>query len=638
MRGRLVESEVQPGVRYLLERHVGEGGMGMAYLARREAPEGVSPVVVKVVLPKLGAEISPDLVAQKEAVALGRLNERVPLCPFVVRFVDTGRAPLFSVRPTPWIAIEYVHGGVEGTTLEDRVTYSIHKTGFAFDPLRAGHAIRCLTAGLTAIHGVGVIHRDLTPGNVLCCGFGEAEIFKISDFGLARPLGLKRTFQGVEVGTLGYAAPEQMLESETQVAEPADVFSFACVVYYLLTGEHYFEGNTPFDAYAQIKDKNRRALAECATLSPELGERPDACRAINAALARATNMAAADRPQTADEFAATVLPWLGEQPSGPRSSRRLMSKMLSLLPPSDLAGWSWIVRNRPRDDVVVQSAAWDTDGHCFAFTPRGPQFWNGQAWLGARSALAELPRGMAFARRHEAGGWLVGGSAGTLAVCTTDGVRDLVQAPDRDVEFLDGSGRIDDLITAIGRRPGEVPSLYSLSGGRWMKPLRLDGVAHVSTLVRVDDLAWLVAGRLQRGAGFAAIYRPMQWELTALDVPSTRAFVGGAGSVERELALIAGSEGIALRVEAGVSKHSIVHGNPDLTAAAIDVLDREWVASLGTLWTRDPRASEAFRPAWSDESWGAPFVSLMADAGLIVGLTADGGIVEGRSLALDTRA
>jgi hypothetical protein len=314
-----------------------------------------------------------------------------------------------------------------------------------------------------------------------------------------------------------------------------------------------------------------------------------------------------------------------------------MSKMLSLLPPSDLAGWSWIVRHRPREDLVIQSAAWDTDGHCFAFTPRGPLFWNGQAWLGARHALAELPRGMTFARRHEAGGWLVGGSGGTLGVCTTDGVRDLVQAPDREVEFLEGSGRIDDLITAVGRRPGGPPALYALSGGRWMKPLPLDGVAHVSALLRIDDLRWIIAGRLLRGSGFAALYQPMLWELSAFDVPSVRSFVGGAGSLERELALIAGSDGVALRIDAGVQQHSVAHGNPDLTAAAIDVLDREWVASLGTLWTRDPRRSEAFRPAWSDESWSAPFVSLMADAGLVVGLTADGGIVEGRSLALDRR-
>jgi hypothetical protein len=166
-------------------------------------------------------------------------------------------------------------------------------------------------------------------------------------------------------------------------------------------------------------------------------------------------------------------------------------------------------------------------------------------------------------------------------VCTTDGVRDVVQAPDRDVEFLDGSGRIDDLITAVGRRPGAAPTLYAMSGKRWMKPLPLDGVAHVSSLIRVSDVCWIVVGRLQRGTGFAALYQPMQWELTALDVPSVRAFVGGAGSLERELALVAGSEGVALRIEGGVPKHSIVHGHHDLTAAALDVLDREWVASLG---------------------------------------------------------
>jgi hypothetical protein len=125
-----------------------------------------------------------------------------------------------------------------------------------------------------------------------------------------------------------------------------------------------------------------------------------------------------------------------------------------------------------------------------------------------------------------------------------------------------------------------------MSGKRWMKPLPLDGVAHVSSLIRISDTSWVVVGRLQRGTGFAAIYHPMLWELTAVDVPDVRAFVGGVGSLERELALVAGSEGVALRIEGGAPKHSIVHGNPDLTAAALDVLDREWVASLGTLWTR----------------------------------------------------
>jgi eukaryotic-like serine/threonine-protein kinase len=630
LRGRVIESDVQPGVRYQLERHVGEGGMGMAYLAWREAPDGVQPVVVKVVTPgAYGDQVSPELVAQKEAVALGRLNECVPACPFVVRFVDTGSTLLFGRKPTPWIAIEYVHGGVEGTTLDDRLMYSVGKTGFAFDAGRAAHALRCLAAGLSAIHGVGVIHRDLTPGNVLCCGFGETEIFKISDFGLARPTGLGRTFAGLGLGTPGFAAPEQVVQGETALGFHTDVFALGAILFTMLTNEPLFEGDSPLMVYELTRGRERRSILSSANLSPELRERPDACRAIDAAIARATSLEPELRPASAEELAASVLPWLGEQ-HGPRSSRRLMSSMLSLAAPADLAGFDWSIRHRPREDMIIQSAAWDTDGHCFAFTPRGPFFWSGEAWLGAKSALRDLPRGMTFTRRYEAGGWLVGGSGGTLAVCTTAGVRDLVLYPDSSLEFLDANGRFDDLITAVGRRPGQPPMLLSMSSRRWMKPLVLEGVQNVSGLLRLDDSRWVIYGRLLDGGGFAAIYTPMQWELLPLNVPQTRAFMGGASHVERELALVVGSSGVVLRIEREQCSVSVVQGAPDLSAGALDVLDREWAASLSTLWTRDSRSGQAFVPAWKDASFQAPFVSLMADAGLILAMSADGGIVEGR--------
>ena len=627
--GRYIDSDVQPGVRYVLEHQVGQGGMGAAYLARREAPDGAAPVVIKVVRRAFGStEISPELVAQKEAVALGRLNERVPPCPFVVRFVDTGSTPHFGDPPVPWIAIEYVHGGIEGTTLEDRVTYSIHKTKYAFDAVRAAHALRCLSAGITAIHGVGVIHRDLTPGNVLCCGFGETEIFKISDFGLARPVGLGRTFAGVGFGTVGYAAPEQALDAGVDLH--TDVFALGCIAYYVLTGLHYFDAQTPYEAYEQMRSKARRSVLDCPVLSPEIREREDACRAIDAALAWATALDVEHRPQTAEAFTAALLPWLGERSAPPTSNRRLLRTMQSLSPPSDMAGWRWIVKHKPREDLVIQSAAWDTDGRCFALTPRGPLFWNGDSWLGAKSILARLPRGMTFARRHEAGGWLVGGSNGTLAVFGTDGVRELSSAPDHTVEFLDASGIFDDLVVAVGRRPGLPPSLWAMSGKRWMKPLPLDGVQYVASVLRLDDARWLISGRLVQGGAFAAIYSPMDWELRPLPAPATRAFVSGASSAERSLALIVGSDGTALRTEGDHTTVSIVHGAPDLSACALDVLDREWVASLGTLWTRDPRLAEAFRPAWSDPGWSAPFVSMIADSGLVMAMTASAGIIEGR--------
>jgi eukaryotic-like serine/threonine-protein kinase len=627
--GRYIDSDVQQGVRYVLEQQVGEGGMGAAYLARREAPEGASPVVVKVVRRAFGSTaISPELVAQKEAIALGRLNERVPPCPFVVRFVDTGSTTYFGLPPTPWIAIEYVHGGVEGTTLEDRVTYSIHKTGYAFDSLRATHALRCLASGISEIHSVGVIHRDLTPGNVLCCGFGETEIFKISDFGLARPEGLGHTFAGVGFGTVGYAAPEQALDAG--VGPETDVFALACIAYYVLTGTHYFDATTPYEAYEQMRGKTRKSILDCRVLSPELRERPETCRAIDAALAWGTASSVEHRPQSAEALINAVIPWLNDRPAPPTSSRRLLRTMQSISPPSDMAGWSWIVKNRPHDDLVIQSAAWDTDGRCFALTPRGPLFWNGDSWLGAKNILARIPRGMAFARRHEAGGFLLGGSGGALAVFGSDGLRELVSAPDPSIELTDASGIFDDLVVAVGRRPGLPPALLAMSGRRWLKPLPLDGVQNVAAVLRLDDTRWLVCGRRVQGGGFAALYSPLDWELKFLQTPATRAFVNGSSSVERSLALIVGSDGTALRTEGDLTTVSIVPGAPDLSASALDVLDREWVASLGTLWTRDPRLAEAWRPAWSDRTWDVPFVSMIADSGRLMAMTANAAIVEGR--------
>jgi serine/threonine protein kinase len=633
--GRVIQSELQPGVTYRLERQVGEGGMGSAYLSLRQAPDGVSPVVVKLVRPAFGAgsERAALMVVKKEAVALGRLNERVPPCPFVVRLVDTGAAQLHGPQhsATPWLAVEYVHGGVEGTTVFERVTYHIEQTGEAFDGARTAHLVRCLASGLTAIHGVGVVHRDLTPGNILCCGFGEAEIFKISDFGIARPSGLNATFGGVPVGTIGYAAPEQCMPDLGASGITTDLFSFACVVYLVLTGDEYFPADTPVQAMLMMREKKRRSILEGRALSPELRRRPEACRAIDSILARATALAPDQRHQDAQELANALGPWLTEHREPPKPSRRLVNSLLNLAAPGDVSNWSWTIRHPPGGDRVILSAAWDVDGHCFAFTSRGPEFWNGQDWIPAHDVARDLPAGMSFARRFEAGGWLVGGESGTLAVYSTEGVREVMRAPDPHVTFSHASGRSEDLLAAVGQRPGEPPKLWAMAARRWLKPLPLEGVAYVAALLRLDDERWVICGRLQQGTGFAAIYAPMQWETTVLLAPRTRAFVSGASEPERGLALVVGSDGVALRIEGQEAVSSVAEGAPALTAAAMDVLDREWVCSIGRLWVRDPARDLGWRPVWHDPSWQAPFVSMIADAGMVVAMTADGGILEGRA-------
>jgi serine/threonine protein kinase len=634
--GAVIYSELQPGVSYRLERQIGEGGMGTAFLALRQAPDGLAPVVIKMVRMGFGAtgpaDAAAGMVVQKEAVALGRLNERVPPTPFVVRLVDTGAAPIHGPDrpPTPWLAVEYVHGGIEGTTLEDRVGYSIDRTGFAFEANRVAHLVRCLAAGMLAIHGVGVIHRDLTPGNILCCGFGEAEIFKISDFGIARPQGLAQTFGGVPVGTVGYAAPEQTMPDAVGVGTYTDVFTLACVIFFALTGEHYFNAMTPISAMTLMRDKKRRSLLEAKHLAPELRQRAEACRGIDQLLARATALEAERRPQEGQELAASLYPWLAEGTPAPKAGKRLMNSLLNLAPPGDLSSWVWTVRHPPGDERVMLSSAWDVDGKCLALTSGGPAFWNGQSWVAAREVAANLPAGIRFVRRYEAGGWLVGGE-GMLAVYSTDGVREVHRAPEPNVTFSHANGRFDDLCAAVGQKPGETPMLYAMAARRWVKPVPLEGVSYVATLLRLEDARWLVCGRLAQGTGFAAVYCPLEWSLVHLPTPRTRAFVGGATEPERSLGLVVGSNGVAVRVDGMVPTSTTADGAPDLTAAAMDVLDREWVASLGRLWVRDPERDQKWRAVWSDSSFGAPLVSIMADAGMVVALAADGGIIEGRA-------
>jgi len=90
--GELVPSSLQAGVAYLIESRLGEGGTALAYRARRRAADGEAVVVIKVILPHIVAESDDQAltIIKKEAVALGRLNERIPPTPNVVRLIDTG--------------------------------------------------------------------------------------------------------------------------------------------------------------------------------------------------------------------------------------------------------------------------------------------------------------------------------------------------------------------------------------------------------------------------------------------------------------------------------------------------------------------------------------------------------------------
>jgi serine/threonine protein kinase len=652
--GKDVPSEVTPGVSYRPVWQLGEGGMSVVFYALRVSPEGEVPVVIKMLKPSFVANAGPTaaLIVKKEAIALGRLNERVPPTPFVVRYIDTGTLPVaYRDRrvDVPWVAVEYVHGGAEGTTLSERVDYSLQATGAAFDSGRAALAVECLTSGLTAAHDVGVIHRDLKPDNVLCCGFGDDEIFKLADFGVARPAGIGATFTGAVVGTPGFVAPELTTGDPRAIGTWSDVFSLAAVFFFLLTGEEYFSARTPVEALTQAIATPRRSILDTKGLSPELRSREQACRAIDLAFATATSSRLESRPQRADAFASMLTPWLRvESVRGPLLVRRL-ELLLGDDDPRRMSLWHWNTMRAPTGGPAIRSVAWDGDGRAMAATSRGLAFWNGASWVEVSPEGLPDPTGVRFVQRVGAGRWLVGGDSATFATVATSGVTDVRRLSQSPIARFDQiSGSIDDLAVLVGQSPGGPPTLCALSGGRWLKPLPLPDMAALSSLARVDDTHWLLAGRGADGRGFAALYSPLDWEIERLEspvragehtqAPSVRAYLACAGQLDRDQGLATGAGGAVVHRRGQQISHETIEGGFDLSACAVDAVGRAWAASAGRIWVRQPShggpesAPPRWESIWEDSAWTMPIVSMFADLGGIVGMTADGGVIEGRTM------
>ena len=636
--GQVLESTYQPGVSYRLDQKLGEGGTAAAYLAVRGSALGESQVVIKIILPQIVAESDERAVTiiTKESVALGRLNERIPPTPFVVRLLDTGSLPFRShgrLLQLPFIALEYVHGGLEGATLAERLEYSLKATGFSFDPQRAARVIQALAKGLDEIHAVGVVHRDLSPGNVLCCGAGETELFKISDFGIARPQGLAVTFGNALIGTPGYLAPEQITSSqEGGVSAATDIFGFAAIVYYVLTGDPLFDARTPVQALVLARSPVRRSVLDAPTLPYELREREAACQAIDLAIARATSEDPRQRPKSAQLFADSLLPWVTGGATATRPSRRWVSSMDPLRSRELVIATNWMVRHPPGDERLVLDAAWNAAGNALAATTRGLEYWDGTRWCLLPAHGLPAPGSVRVVERISAGKWLLGGAGATLYEYSRDGLRELFRGPDREVTFSALTADFEDVTVVVGEKSDSPPLLYAIVGKHWLRALPVTDAAMIASLARVDDERWLVVGRGHDGRPYAAYYRPLDWQVERLDVTEGRALLGTASRPERQTALAVGVGGAGFEVEAG-SLSPVIGERPELSCVAIDPLDRHWAAGPGRVWSR--RSSGTWTCVWEHDAWRPPLVSIMAEIGTVIAMTVDGAVLECRSTVLD---
>lgn len=626
--GVVLPSPSQAGVSYRLEEPIGEGAHGVVFLALQRLPRALAPVVVKLLRPRAVRELAGLAGASigKEVAALKRLSERAPPTPFVVQFLDAGTYRLAeSALDLPWLAVEYIHGGLEGTTLRSRVQGSLSRTGFAFELHRARSAIQCIASGIMAIHEVGVLHRDVNPGNVLCCGFGETEIFKIADFGLAR-VSSASTFGNVLLGTPGYCAPEQSFPDKVGVGTYSDVFSMACTAYFLLSGEPYFSAPSIPEMLVAVQGPERSSLLDARGTCPEIRERRALCLEIDQLLARATRADPRERPQTAQELGAALLTLLAQAgvaaPSlSSSSSLRHDERRAAQQRDDSHRHLRWTVCSQPGTARAVRHLAWDANGHFLATSGEGLLFWDG---TGFRSVPFDWPWIPRVVQRSGAGRWLLAGDHGTL-VDFVDGKVERRLSAGNSVSFVAAAGRFDDIIVAAADRGPSGIELWTWINGRFMEPLPVPDVRKVHACTALSDTAWLFVGEASDGSGILLEFRPLGRRAHVASLVPGRAVRACASQVESGIALAAGDGGYFASIVESQARESSLQAELEISAVAVDVLGREWAASPGSVWTRN----NAWERAWHDPTWSSPFVGIMADVGRIIAVTHDGGIVLG---------
>jgi serine/threonine protein kinase len=257
---------------YELREMVGAGGMASIY---KGFDETLSRWVAIKVIPIQAVPSAEETMLERfrlEARAIAALRHRN-----ILTIYGYGEEEGWA-----YIVMEYVPGG----SLQDRM-----KRGEPFTWEQALTIIMPVADALAFAHSHGVIHRDIKPANIL---MPQDDWPLLADFGLAKMEESTRpnlTMPGQVLGTMAYAAPEQIQEGEIDAR--VDIYSLGIVLYELLAGKLPFTGETPFDfLMARLTDPPL----------PLLKANPDVPRIFAKILDKALAQEPEDRYQTMQEF------------------------------------------------------------------------------------------------------------------------------------------------------------------------------------------------------------------------------------------------------------------------------------------------------------------------------------------------
>jgi serine/threonine-protein kinase len=223
------EAELPEITGYEVESTLGRGGMGIVFRARHLRLN--RPVALKMIL--AGPYANPDerqrFVQESEAVAA--LHH-----PNIVQVFDAG-----EIDGRPYFTMELVEGG----RLSEKVN------GVPQPGREAAELVAAIADAVHTAHGKGIVHRDLTPSNILLASDGTP---KVTDFGLARRFEASSAISltGQPIGTPSFMAPEQARGEKGAIGPATDVYALGAILYDLLTGRPPFRADTTTATLQQV--------------------------------------------------------------------------------------------------------------------------------------------------------------------------------------------------------------------------------------------------------------------------------------------------------------------------------------------------------------------------------------------------
>jgi serine/threonine protein kinase len=289
--------------RFLVERALGQGGMGKVYLAR-DVKLHNKAVVIKVLL---DASVKDPYVVKKfrqEVEALARIAH-----PNVVIVLGANELP----DGTLYIVMQYVNG----ETLRSQIL------GEGMDLERAGLILKQVGAALEYVHQQKIFHRDLKPDNIMLQSLNGVEHVMVVDFGIAKvknSVVASSTSDKVSVGTVLYMSPEQ-LRGGPQITAASDTYSMGVMAYEMVTGRRPFNPSSA----AQLLEMQREGVR----VKPS-DLRPSLSSTAQAIILRSLSFEPAARYQSAAEFGDSLARALLDEEETPGSSGNKQDRQFRL--------------------------------------------------------------------------------------------------------------------------------------------------------------------------------------------------------------------------------------------------------------------------------------------------------------------